>query len=221
MYAVHDEAGRQTVLGKLIPDVVGMPSKLRMRPIAKMSRHGRARRHCVPDLLARGLCVADAHHNALAYDRLNVFVGARPFRRNRHQFHMPVAGIHPAAEFRDIRRPDAVPGMRSARPVLGRYVRALDVKPFHSPSLRYGGARFCQVSYGVFHALDRSGDHGGKQAGHTGGELGAQRARNILLRRSGRAIIHPGEAVYLQINPAGRKVSPRDGRRQQRIHGAD
>ena len=114
-------------------------------------------------------------------------------------------GVLPAMELVEIGRPDPLARMRAARAVFGRNVRAFHVEALDGVAFRKRLAGRRQIAQARGHGVGRSGDHGGVEARDAGGELRAQRARDLFVRGRRVVVVDAGEAIDLQIDEAGRE----------------
>ena len=115
MDSIDDEAGRQTILGELLPNVIRMAGQHRVRAIAEVrgERRARADRGC--DLAGRCPGVADADHHALLDHGLDEARRLRPLGRQRNQANVSARGVLEAMELVEIRRPHpCAPDVRRA-----------------------------------------------------------------------------------------------------------
>src|SRR6185295_10940444 len=127
MNAVDNETRGEFVFSQLLPDVVRVAGKYRIRSVAKMRGKRRAGTHSVGNLLSRSPRVADAGDHAFLRELVDIVRRFGPLRRERHQPNIALGCILPALELFEIRRTDPARRMRPARTIVRRNVRTLDV----------------------------------------------------------------------------------------------
>ena len=202
MMVVDDERCREARLAELIRDEV-FGARGAAGSVAEVRRERRSGRDRIADLLGRRARVADGGDHTQFGDLLDIAKRSGPFGRERDQTHMAFGGVLPAEKLSEVGRADPFPGMRAARAVLGRNVRAFDVEGFHRLSFRKRLARGGEIAQGREHGVGRAGNHGREEPRNAGGEDGADGPVNVVVRRRGRIEINAREAVDLEIDETG------------------
>ena len=85
-------------------------------------------------------------------------------------------------------------------------MRPFHVEAVHSLPFGQGFPGAGQIAEASHHIRGRTGDHRGIEARHASSKLGMERARDFFMRGLRVIVIHCGETIDLQIDPAGRQV---------------
>ena len=161
MVAVDNEAGGKAVFGKLIPNEILTPGQGGTGSVAEVSGESRAGADRILNLPGGRFGVADADHDALASDVVDIARGIRPLRRERDQPDVALRGFLPTLELVEVGRAHPLGGMGSA----GTVVRG-DVRSFYMEGFDRSGG-FTERFLGSSQVLDR-GEHGIGRAGDDG-----------------------------------------------------
>ncbi len=146
-----------------------------------MRRECRTGADCRGNLRGRRPSVADARHHALGDDGFDELWSVRPFGRKRHQANVASGGILETLELGKIGRPDPGCGMRSARTIVRRDIRTLQMERLHYRTVRDGFLRSSEIAQRGRHVLRRSGDHGRKHSCNAASEHRTKGLRDLFV----------------------------------------
>src|ERR1017187_9156981 len=136
MNAVDDEAGAQAIVGKLVPNVVGMAAKDGMSAVAEVRRQGGSGAHGVIDLFCSGAGVSNADGDAVGHQSLDVARGFGPVGRDGHEADESMGRVAPESPFIEVGRADPLAGMRAAGSIVGSDIGSFDVDAFDQGGFR-------------------------------------------------------------------------------------
>ena len=100
--------------------------------------------------------------------------------------------------------------MGAARPIFWRDMGTFDVECLHGAAFRQAFAGVGEVAETAEHVIGRVGDHGRKEAGHTGREQELDGTGDFRERGVRGVEVHAGRTVHLKVDPSRGHVH-RDG----------
>lgn len=118
MKSVHDEAGRESIVSKLFPEIVGMAREHCVGAVAEVRGKRCSGAHGMGDLRSRSARVADTRDHPLLHDAFDEAWSLGPLGRKRNQADVSAGGVLKAAKLLEIGRPDPARRMCAARAVV-------------------------------------------------------------------------------------------------------